>query len=93
MVCATVAFGMGMDIEGISLIVHWDAAQSLNEYIQQIGRGGRCGCECLCITMYDRQFMQRCSKRALKNDKDGRATQFKSVTQVSFSELNDSNCS
>jgi ATP-dependent DNA helicase RecQ len=68
-VCATVAFGMGMDVPGIALIVHWDAAQSLQEYVQQIGRGGRDGTECLCITMYEREFIAKCMKRASRERK------------------------
>jgi superfamily II DNA helicase RecQ len=57
-VCATVAFGLGMDLQGVGLIVHWDADKSLQEYVQQIGRGGRCGCKCLCITLYDGAVMR-----------------------------------
>jgi ATP-dependent DNA helicase RecQ len=55
--CATVAFGLGMDVSGITLIIHWDAARSLGEYMQQVGRGGRDGSQCLCITMYDNTYM------------------------------------
>jgi superfamily II DNA helicase RecQ len=38
-ICATIAFGLGMELLGVGLIVHWDAATSLQEYVQQIGRG------------------------------------------------------
>jgi superfamily II DNA helicase RecQ len=63
-ICATVAFGLGMDLPEVGLIVHWDAATSLQVYVQQIGRGGRCGCECLCITFYDRAFLKGAMRQA-----------------------------
>jgi ATP-dependent DNA helicase RecQ len=37
-VCATIAFGLGMGLPWVGLIVHWDAAKSVQEYVQQIGR-------------------------------------------------------
>jgi ATP-dependent DNA helicase RecQ len=43
-----------MDLPNIGLIIHWDAATSLLDYVQQTGRGGRDGSPCLCITLYDR---------------------------------------
>jgi superfamily II DNA helicase RecQ len=52
--CCTIAFGLGMDLPNIGLIIHWDAATSLLDYVQQTGRGGRNGSPCLCITLYDR---------------------------------------
>jgi superfamily II DNA helicase RecQ len=82
-ICATVAFGMGMDIPGIRFIVHWDAAQSLHQFVQQIGRGGRCGCPCLCMTMYDRQFITKCFRRASQNsDKSRRQADLRSLNEV-----------
>jgi superfamily II DNA or RNA helicase len=58
-VCATVAFGMGMDLPNIGLVVHWNAAHSFLDFVQQIGRAGRDGNACMCITMYDRAECQR----------------------------------
>ena len=39
--CATKAFGMGMDIDNIHLIVHFGPPSSLEDYLQEIGRGAR----------------------------------------------------
>ena len=39
--CATKAFGMGMDIPNIHYVFHLQPPYSLEDYIQQIGRAGR----------------------------------------------------
>jgi superfamily II DNA helicase RecQ len=64
--CATIAFGLGMDLPNISLIIHWDAAESMLDFVQQTGRGGRDGSSCLCITMYDRSEFQKRIRQARK---------------------------
>ena len=65
-ICATVAFGLGMDVGGITFIIHWDAATSVAQYMQQVGRGGRDGSQCLCITMFDDSFMRAAFRKARK---------------------------
>lgn len=40
-VIATSAFGMGIDVPDIELVIHFNTPVSLVDYIQQIGRGGR----------------------------------------------------
>ncbi|MEW5804135.1 MAG: UvrD-helicase domain-containing protein [bacterium] len=38
---ATRAFGMGMDIPNISLVIHYQRPQTLEDYLQEIGRAAR----------------------------------------------------
>ena len=42
-VFATVALGMGVDIKDVNLVVHYGAPNSIDDYFQESGRGGRSG--------------------------------------------------
>ena len=43
MVFATVALGMGIDLQDINDVVHYGALSSLEDYFQESGMGGRSG--------------------------------------------------
>lgn len=55
---ATNAFGMGLDKEDITFIVHFSMPGSLESYYQEIGRGGRNGEPCRCVLLFGLKDVQ-----------------------------------
>ncbi len=58
-ICATNAFGMGIDKENVRLVVHSDAPGSLENYLQEAGRAGRDREPAECVLLYAREDVER----------------------------------
>ena len=88
-ICATVAFGMGIDKSNVRFVVHYDVPKSIEGYYQETGRAGRDGVPAECLLFFNygdvAKFERFIEEKESEGERDVARAQLERMTRYAYS--------